>query len=287
MFVGELTQQAGRWTFVFDADYLDRGKHAWELDPADIRVKQRGPFIRRGVAPHPVFCDLALSGWSLDVLQKNRRALTGQDDAWGWWERLVYAPADGFGALFVGEPDQKPRSEAVLAEALGKVSRESLQQARLDSSTGAMGGERPKIAAYFHDTVADVQVPVLLKFPLPGERSDTVVAEATALTLAHELGMQVPAHAIVPTNDAPALRIERFDRSADGQVWHCVSAATALRLTPPNDPDDPLRSYVPLRSMLRHPGDALEAVSTRRAQCRGRQHRRPSLEHQPSPNGPA
>jgi serine/threonine-protein kinase HipA len=258
VFVGELTQREGRWSFVFDADYLERGPHAWELDPADIRVKQRGPFTRRGVAPHPVFCDLALSGWSLDVLQKNRRALTGKDDAWGWWERLVYAPADGFGALFVGEPDQKPRSEVMLAEALGMVSKESLQRARLDSSTGAMGGERPKIAAYFHDPVADVQVPVILKFALPGERSDTVVAEATALTLARELGMNVPAHAIVPTNGAPALRIERFDRSADGQVWHCVSAATALRLTPPNDPDDPLRSYVQLRSMLRHPGDALE-----------------------------
>jgi serine/threonine-protein kinase HipA len=256
--VGQLTQQDGRWEFVFDADYLDRGPQAWELDPADIRVKQRGPFIRRGVAPAPVFCDLALSGWSLDVLHKHRRALTGSDEAWGWWERLVYAPADGFGALFVGEPDDKPRSEVMLAEALGMVSKESLQQARLDSSSGAMGGERPKISAHFHDPATDVQVPVILKFPLPGERGDTVVAEATALTLARELGMSVPVHAVVPINGLPALRIARFDRSADGKVWHCVSAATALRLTPPNDPDDPLRSYVQLRSMLRHPGDALE-----------------------------
>ncbi len=256
--VGQLTQQDGRWTFVFDADYLEMGAQAWELDPADIRVKQRGPFVRRGVAPAPVFCDLALSGWSLDVLQKHRRALTGSGESWGWWERLVYAPADGFGALFVGEPDDKPRSEELLAQALGAVSKESLQQARLDSSSGAMGGERPKISAYFHDPAANVQTPVILKFPLAGERSDTVVAEATALTLAHELGMSVPAHAVVPTNDVPALRIARFDRDPDGQVWHCVSAATALRLTPPNDPDDPMRSYVALRSMLRHPGDALE-----------------------------
>jgi serine/threonine-protein kinase HipA len=256
--VGQLTQQDGRWEFVFDVDYLALGPDAWELDPADIRVKQRGPFIRRGVAPAPVFCDLALSGWSLDALKKHRRVLTGSDESWGWWERLVYAPADGFGALFVGEPGDKPRSKELLAQALGAVSKESLQQARLDSSSGAMGGERPKIAAYFHDSAIDAQVPVILKFPLPGERSDTVVAEATALTLARELGMSVPVHAVVPINGSPALRIARFDRSADGEVWHCVSAATALRLTPPNDPDDPLRSYVQLRSMLRHPGDDLE-----------------------------
>lgn len=257
--VGHITQQEGRWEFVFDADYLALGQGAWELDPADIRVKQRGPFIRRGVAPAPVFCDLALSGWSLDVLQKHRRALTGSDESWGWWERLVYAPADGFGALFVGELNDKPRSEELLAQALGAVSKESLQQVGLDSSPGAMGGERPKMAAYFNDGAADVQIPVILKFPLPGERSDTVVAEATALTLAHELGMSVPAHAVVPINGSPALRIARFDRGGpDGAVWHCVSAATALRLTPPNDPDDPKRSYVQLRSMLRHPGDAQE-----------------------------
>lgn len=256
--VGQLTQHDGRWEFAFDRGYLDMGAQAWELDPADIRVKQRGPFITRGVAPPPVFCDLALSGWSLGVLEKHRRVLTGTDEAWGWWERLIYAPADGFGALFVGELDAKPRSEQLLTEALGAVSVESLKQARLDSSSGAMGGERPKMAAYFTDSALGVPVPVILKFSLPNERADAVVAEATALTLAQELGMNVPAHAVVPMNDVPALRIGRFDRGEPGLVWHCVSAATALRITPPNDPDDPRRSYVQLRSMLRHPGDALE-----------------------------
>lgn len=53
--VGELTQEPGRWEFVFDAAYLDRGQAALELDPAYIRVKQRSPFIRPGVAPPPVF----------------------------------------------------------------------------------------------------------------------------------------------------------------------------------------------------------------------------------------
>jgi serine/threonine-protein kinase HipA len=258
--VGELTQETGRWEFVFDAAYLDQGQAALELDPAYIRVKQRSPFIRTGVAPPPVFCDVALSGWSLDVLQRQRRALTGSSEAWGWWERLLYAPADGFGALFVGHVTDKPPSEQLLFQALGKVSPEALQRAQLDSSSGAMGGERPKIAALFDDKAMGRQVPVLLKFPLPGERTDTVVAEATALTLALELGLNVPAHAVVPTNDMPALRIARFDRDPQARdlALHCVSAATALGLTPPHDRDDARRSYPQLRSRLRHPGDALE-----------------------------
>jgi serine/threonine-protein kinase HipA len=257
--VGELTQETGRWEFVFDGAYLDQGKAAFELDPAYIRVKQRSPFTRLGVAPPPVFCDVALSGWSLNVLQRQRRALTGSDEAWGWWERLLYAPADGFGALFVGHLADKPPSEQLLFQALGKVSAEALQRAQLDSSSGAMGGERPKIAALFYDEAVGRQVPVILKFSLPGERADTVVAEATALTLAQELGLNVPAHAVVPTNDIPALRVARFDRSPEGaDPVHCVSAATALGLTPPNDRDDTRRSYPQLRSKLRQPGDALE-----------------------------
>lgn len=258
--VGELTQETGRWEFVFDTTYLDQGKAAFELDPAYIRVKQRSPFSRLGVAPPPVFCDVALSGWSLDVLQRQRRALTGSDEAWGWWERLLYAPADGFGALFVGHLADKPPSEQLLFQALGKVSAEALQRAQLDSSSGAMGGERPKIAALFYDKAVDRQVPVILKFSLPGERPDTVVAEATALTLARELGLNVPSHAVVPTNDIPALRIARFDRDPEAidPVLHCVSAATALGLTPPGDRDDARRSYPQLRSKLRQPGDAFE-----------------------------
>ena len=263
--VGELTQETGRWEFVFDAAYLDQRQAALELDPAYIRVKQRSPFIRAGVAPPPVFCDVALSGWSLDVLQRQRRALTGSDEAWGWWERLLYAPADGFGALFVGHLADKPNVESMLVQALGSVTQDTLRQAQFDSSPGAMGGERPKMAAVLHDDAAGHSVPVILKFALSGERADTVVGEATALTLARELGLNVPEHGITRIGGLPALHIARFDREpgapgpvSSGPALHCVSAATALGLTPPGDRDDARRSYPQLRSKLRHPGDALE-----------------------------
>ncbi|HSV36117.1 MAG TPA: HipA domain-containing protein [Ramlibacter sp.] len=258
--VGELAQLETRWEFSYDKHYLALDEAAWELDPAVIRLKQRGAFTRVGTMPFPVFCDVALSGWSLVTLQKHRAALlgreTGDDEPWGWWERLLYAPADGFGALFVGKIEDKPKAERVLAEALASMTDESLKETLADSSSGAMGGERPKIAAFTKQQAG--QVPVLLKFALPNERADNVVAEASALTLAAELGMRVPAHRVVRIGQVGALQIDRFDRDVAGHAFHCVSAATALNLAPNTDPDEPKRNYVTLRSILREPNDGRE-----------------------------
>ncbi len=262
--VGELTQEQTRWEFQYDRHYLALGQNAWELDPRVIRLKQGGPFAQVGVAPFPVFCDVALTGWSLDVLQKRRRQFLdakASSEPWGWWERLIYAPADGFGALFVGEPDAKLAViEDILAREVDSVTPQALANAGLESSEGALGGERPKISAMYRAFSEGEPEPVLLKFALPSERLDTVVAEATALTLASELGLKVPDHHVVELNGLPALCISRFDRGrgASGPAYHCVSAATALGLHPAVDVDDPRRSYVSLRSRLREPADALE-----------------------------
>jgi len=263
--VGELTQEDSRWEFLYDPDYLALGQAAWELDPTGIRNKQRGAFTRVGSVPFPVFCDIALSGWSLDALRKRAASFLGSraahsDEPWGWWERLLYAPADGFGALFVGELEEKPNAFDALNDALKTVTKASLEASLRDSSSGAMGGERPKVSLYADRGDGTAPKPVLLKFAHPSERADSVVAEATALSLAAELGLRVPAHEVTWFNDAPALSIDRFDRGAgqQGPVHHCVSAATALDLVPGADVDDARRSYVRLRSKLKHPTDATE-----------------------------
>jgi hypothetical protein len=212
-----------------------------------------------------VFCDIALSGWSLDALKSRTASFLGADAArndepWGWWERLLYAPADGFGALFVGNLADKPDASSALTEAVSSVTKASLAVASKDSSSGAMGGERPKVTLHFdYGSGAPVR-PVLLKFAMNTERQDSVVAEATALTLARELGLRVPDHEVMWFNDAPALCIERFDRGAGlhGPVHHCVSAATALDLIPGSDVEDPKRNYVKLRSKLKRLADAQE-----------------------------
>lgn len=257
--VGDLKQAEGRWEFAYGKEYLALEEAAWELDPRTIRTKGNSAFSRVGTIPHPVFCDVALSGWSHITLEKRRDDLFGKDagtQPWGWWERLIYAPADGFGALFVGERDGKPKGEAVLADALAKITHESLRQVLEDSSSGAMGGERPKIAA--RGRIGGTQVPVIIKFALPDERMDNVVAEATALSLASEMGLRVPKHEVVRVGEVYALQVERFDRDRQGHAFHCVSAATALNIAPLTDPEDPRRNYVQLRSLLREPADALE-----------------------------
>lgn len=265
MRVGELTQEEARWEFLYDPEYLALGKAAWELDPTGIRNKQRSAFTRVGPVPFPLFCDIALSGWSLDALKKRAATFLGADAAkneepWGWWERLLYAPDDGFGALFVGNINDKPDASPALNDALKSVTKASLAQPTQDSSSGAMGGERPKMALYVDENKGASPRPVLVKFALPSERTDSVVAEATALTLASELGMRVPPHKVEWFNDVPALSIERFDRGAgfNGPVYHCVSAATVLDLAPGSDVEDPKRSYVQLRSKLKRPSDAAE-----------------------------
>ena len=212
---------------------------------------------------HPEKGVFSLSGWSLDALSKRAASLLGTEAAksgepWGWWERLLYAPADGFGGLFVGNLNDKPDAFGALNDALRSVTKASLVASCADSSSGAMGGERPKVALYLDEGTSFR--PVLLKFALPSERTDSVVAEATALTLASELGMRVPPHEVDWFNDVPALSIERFDRGRglQGPVLHCVSAATALDLVPGSDVEDPKRSYVRLRSKLKRPEDARE-----------------------------
>ncbi|MFG6429123.1 type II toxin-antitoxin system HipA family toxin [Roseateles sp. LYH14W] len=256
--VGELTQEASRWEFMFDRDYLALGPQAWELDPTGLRTKQRSPFVRVGSVPFPVFCDVALSGWTLDLLKKNTSLAAGGEEPWGWWERLLYAPDDGFGALFVGESSGRPDTVGPITRALQNLTRDSLTEGPLATSSGAMGGERPKVALCFE--LDDGRfMPTLLKFALPNERFDSVIAEATALTLAAGLNMRVPEHRVMWFNDVPALAIERFDRAGrDEQLWHCVSAATALDLVPGADVEDPKRSYVRLRSKLKRVEDTRE-----------------------------
>ena len=142
--VGELTQEETRWEFLYDPDYLALGQAAWELDPSGIRHKQRSAFTQVGAVPFPVFCDVALSGWSLDALKKRAATYLGadaatRDEPWGWWERLLYAPADGFGGLFVGHLTDKPDAFAALNDALLSVTKACLAQSSRDSSSSAIG----------------------------------------------------------------------------------------------------------------------------------------------------
>lgn len=237
-----------RWQFVFDSDYL-KVDNALELDPHWCRRLSRSPLKHDGASPPGAFADVALSGWTFDMA---RRALP-EHRQWTWWDRLVLAPDDGFGALSVGDPASKPNlKSAFILEAVQQTP-ELLRSLSNDSSSGAFGGERPKIAIQ-----ADGRE-WLLKFPAPGDPVDIAIAEATALTLAMQCGLNVPSHYVVQlgVDTLPALLIERFDRNMGSRI-QAVSAATALGLGINTDVDSPKRSYRHLRSVLREPNDAIE-----------------------------
>ena len=248
--IGTLSYAAEQqtWQFVFDSDYL-KTDDAKELDPHWCRRLSRSPLKHHGAGPPGAFADVALSGWTFDLA---RRALP-EHRQWTWWDRLVLAPDDGFGALSVGDPATKPNFKAAfILDTVGQTP-ELLRELSNNSSSGAFGGERPKIAIQ-----ADGRE-WLLKFPAPGDPADIAVAEATALTLAKQCGLSVPSHFVVQlgVNSLPALMIERFDRNTNGRI-QAVSAATALGLGTHTDVDSPKRSYRQLRSMLREPSDAIE-----------------------------
>ncbi len=238
------------WRFTFASSYLARGDDAWELDPHWISTKTRSPFSQTFQVAAGLFADLAVTGWSYDLLKKHYPG----SDSWSWWDRIVRAPLDNFGALIVGDPDKKINLADKALEALQGLTREDLARFASDTSSGFMGGERPKICVTSQGQRA------IVKFPGRGEPEDLAIAEAAALTLGAQLGMDVPAHKVVrySTEATPALHIERFDRPHGTGYAQCVSAATAIGLEPNTVREDSRRSYLALRGKLRHPDDWTE-----------------------------
>ena len=249
-FIGTLSHlpENQQWQFDFDSTYL-RSETALELDPHWCRTLSKSAFKYIGTSPPGAFADVALSGWTFDIA---RRALSGQRQ-WTWWDRLVLAPENGFGALSVGDLAAKPdlKSEFIL-EAV-RLTPSILRALNNDSSSGAFGGERPKLPI-----TADGRE-WILKFPALGDNGDLAIAEATALSLGRQCGLKVPNHYVIQlsASTSPALMIERFDRSGSSPI-QAVSAATALGLGTNTDIDSPKRSYRQLRSLIREPGDDLE-----------------------------
>ncbi len=243
----------GLWRFSYLDSYLALGDEASELDPHWIASKTRSPFSQVFQVAPGVFADLAVTGWSYEVLKKHYPG----SDSWTWWDRIVNAPMDNFGALCVGDPDQKiDLSEQALDE-LDGLTREDLARFQSDTSSGFMGGERPKICVtgYGHRAI--------VKFPGKGEADDLAIAEATALTLARELGLNVPDHRVIrySKQTMPALYIHRFDRPHGTDFLQCVSGATAIGIEPNTVREDRRRSYLALRSKLGHPDDWRELFS--------------------------
>lgn len=102
---------------------------------------------------------------------------------------------------------------------------------KLFHATGSLGGARPKAC------VRDRNVTYVAKFPKPqGDAWDVIGWEFVALKLAAKFGISAPEAKIVTVKDTQkrsrnVMLSRRFDRSAEGERIHYMSAMTALQMS--------------------------------------------------------
>lgn len=99
-------------------------------------------------------------------------------------------------------------------------------KALLDAGSGSLGGARSKAS------VCDAEKLLIAKFSHSNDEWNVIAWEKTALDMANDCGISVPASRLVRIGDESALLIERFDREGsltDGNRIPYMSAMTALQ----------------------------------------------------------
>jgi serine/threonine-protein kinase HipA len=109
----------------------------------------------------------------------------------------------------------------------------------------SLGGARPKASVRDGDGHL-----AIAKFPSKGDEINTVLWEATALTLAAKAGIPVPAWRLETAGDNPVLLLRRFDREKGARIPF-VSAMSMLDAR-----DNEARSYLEFVDVLRQYGAA-------------------------------
>lgn len=112
-------------------------------------------------------------------------------------------------------------------------------QKLLAAGTSA-GGARPKANVRRSDGST-----ALAKLPRDNDFGDAMAWEATALHLARDAGVTVPAYELVRIGDQSVLVLDRFDREEDGRRVGYISADSMLDKSPGE-----LRTYVDLAEVV-------------------------------------
>lgn len=108
----------------------------------------------------------------------------------------------------------------------------------------SLGGARPKASIRDRGKLA------IAKFPSRGDEVNTVLWEATALTLAKKAGIPIPSWRVENVAGKPVLLLRRFDREA-GRRIPFLSAMSMLGAK-----DNEARSYLEFADLLRRYGAA-------------------------------
>jgi serine/threonine-protein kinase HipA len=226
-------------TFQYETGYLARPS-AYEIDPA-LRLTS-GTQYTQGLPG--AFSDSAPDRWGRNLIQKQERAISRQDSrAARTLDDVDYligvSDVTRQGALrfrtdadapFLDADHRVPKlvhlPELLRAadSAVGDADDYAAVKALLAAGTGSLGGARPKASVLGTDGRQ-----LIAKFPHHTDAWDVMAWEATALDLAAEAGVTVPAHRLSRVDGRHLLLLERFDRSPGGRIGY-MSAMTVLEL---------------------------------------------------------
>ncbi len=228
---GRLDKQHERWGFTYGRSYLGRP----EAVPLYGLPLVSGTQVPTSIATAPAqILDSVPDSWGRQVLSY-RAVRTGQKLD-GLSDMLLAGSTDRIGALefhpsstvrdLRGEPDQISLDDLVAAAAAidegvdpGDLAPE-IEAAIWHGSSDAVGGARPKVLTSTH----------LIKLSRSNDPFSIERAEAVAMRLAGEVGIDTPEVELVHFVGREGIRVKRFDRGPSGERRMLVSALSILDL---------------------------------------------------------
>lgn len=245
----EVVSDISRW--VYTPEYLARADKL-AADPVTLRLsrKARGSVVPFSDGLPGVARDACPAGYGADrLVARAGKMLTPL-------ELLEAGPSDAVGALEICAHIERKmawqansfdalRGIIESMDALAPASR-AIRQLQDDAATSA-GGERPKATVSYQGGLWLAKMQDRADVPAMPAR------EYTAMRLAQDAGLNVPAIGLHTIGPHQVFMIERFDRAgapARPQRRLYASAHTVLQLEPSAVPGDPRRSYLVLADRM-------------------------------------
>lgn len=236
--VGAMDRSRDVLSFLYGRKYVERGDA--------VPIAPDLPLVRGVQMPEPglelASClrDASPDAWGRQVIDFRRKGLLASKDDIGIADERVYmldSDSDRFGAIDFQRsateyvPRGGPATLDDLVSATGFIEEgrdvpESLQRALGHGTT--MGGARPKAV------ITDGGIQYIAKFSRASDPYDIVGAEAAAMFMARQAGVNAATTKVVRAAGKKVLLVERFDRTPDGQRKFAVSGLTLMGLSEMN-----------------------------------------------------
>lgn len=245
--------------FRYDHGYLVH-PHAYPLDPVNMPLSTRDFASTSQFVTIGAIFDAAPDAWGRKVVQaaiaerlKEANVESASKEGQQMFRQAFLRGADGIGALIL-TPESLPIAEIprIISASLNeRPSMSELQKAaraakefELNGEVSAglenmlagswtIGGARPKAILRNDADLAPAGVSVIAKFPSSRDHLDRGRLEWACLEMAHDMGFNVPKHALIDSDShggQSILILERFDRDYTSQTISRLHYASAMSL---------------------------------------------------------